>query len=106
GPDPGNRRQLGQPDGRATDPALEPTNQGLDHVPPLCSEPAHLYVCGSPDLPDGVAVVPATAPEEGPERDQDDLFPARRSPPLGLHRHATRPQGPGLAAPVDCRVQG
>ena len=68
--DPGNHRPLGQPDGRRNDPAFEPTDQGLDHVPPLCGEQTHLYVRGSPDLPDGVALVPATAPEEEPEVDQ------------------------------------
>ena len=30
---------------------------------------------GSPDLPDGVAMVPATAPEEEPEMDQEKYFP-------------------------------
>ena len=30
--DPGNHRQLGQPDGRRNDPAFESANQGLDHV--------------------------------------------------------------------------
>ena len=104
--DPGDDRRLGQPDGRRTDPALEPTDQGLDHVSPLCGEQAHLYVRGSPDLPDGVAMVPATAPEEGPEMDQDDLLPARRSSPLGLHRHAAGPERPGPADPVDGRGQG
>ena len=62
--DPGNHRQLGQPDGRRNDPAFESTNQRLDHVSPLCGEQTHLYARGSPDLPDGVAVVPATAPEQ------------------------------------------
>src|SRR5271157_5266756 len=40
--DPGNHRQLGQPDGRSNDPAFEPANQGLDHVSPLCGEQTHL----------------------------------------------------------------
>ena len=106
GQDPGDDRRLGQPDGRRNDPALESTDQGLDHVSPLCGEQAHLYVRGSPDLPDGVALVPATAPEEGPEVDQDDLLPARRSSPLGLHRHAAGPERPGPADPVDGRSQG
>ena len=104
--DPGNDRQLGQPDGRRNDPAFESTNQGLDHVPPLCGEQTHLYVRGSPDLPDGVALVPATAPEEEPEVDQEEILPARRSPPLGLHRYAAGPERPRLADPVDGRSQG
>ena len=99
--DSGDHRPLGQPDGRRNDPALESANQGLDHVSPLCGEQTHLYVCGSPDLPDGVAMVPATAPEEEPEMDQDELFPARRSSPLGLHRDAARPERPRPADPVD-----
>ena len=40
----------------------------------------------------GVALVPATASEEEPEVDQDDILPARRSSPLGLHRYAARPR--------------
>src|SRR5258707_554829 len=42
GQDPRNDRRLGQPDGRGNDPALEPANQGLDHVPPLRGEQTHL----------------------------------------------------------------
>src|SRR5262249_5040161 len=72
-----NHRQLGQPDGRRIDPAFEPTNQGLDHVSPLCGEQTHLYVRGLPDLPNGVAVVPATASAEEPEVDQGEILPAR-----------------------------
>src|SRR4051812_50145361 len=33
--------------------------------------------------------------------DQDDLFPAGRSSPLGLHRYAVLPERPGRADPVD-----
>src|SRR5207302_10219732 len=79
GQDPGNDRPLGQPDGRGNDPALEPANQGLDHVPPLRGEQTHLQLRRSPDLPNGVALVPATAPEERLEMDQDEILPARRS---------------------------
>src|SRR5262249_29309846 len=99
-------RQLRQPDVRRTDPAFEPANQGLDHVSPLCGEQTHLYVRGLPDLPNGVALVPATAPAEGPEMDQDDLFPGRRSSPLGLHRDAAEPERPRPADPVDVSGQG
>ena len=74
--DQGNHRQLGQHDGWNTDSALEPANQRLDHVPPLCGEQTHLYVRRSPDLPNGVALVPATAPEEEPGMAQEELFPA------------------------------
>ena len=64
------------------------------------------HVRGSPDLPNGVALVPATAPEEEPEMDQDELFPARRSSPLGLHRYAVEPERPRPADPVDGSSQG
>src|SRR5262245_63946747 len=50
-----------------------------------------------------MALVPATASEEGPEVDQEEILPARRTPPLGLHRHALRPERPRLADPVDGR---
>src|SRR6266540_7074888 len=69
GQDPRDDRPLGQPDGRRNDPAIESANQGLDHVPPLRGEQAHLQVRRSPDLPNGVALVPATAPEERLEVD-------------------------------------
>ena len=75
--DPGDDRPLGQPNGRRNDPAFESANQGLDHVSPLCVEQTHRCVRGSSDLPNGMALVPATAPEEEREMDQDDLFPAR-----------------------------
>ena len=104
--DPGNDRRLGQPDGRRNDPAFESADQGLDHVSPLCGEQTHLYVRGSSDLPDGVALVPATAPKQEREVDQDELLPARRSSPLGLHRHAVRPERPRPADPVDGSSQG
>ena len=51
-------------------------------------------------------MVPATAPEQGPGMDQDDLLPAGWSSPLGLHRHAAGPERPGLADPVDGRGEG
>src|SRR5580693_10772512 len=86
--DSGNDRRLGQPDGRRNDPAFESADQRLDHVSPLCVEQTHLYVRGSSDLPNAVALVPATAPEQGPEVDQGEILPARRTPPLGLHRYA------------------
>ena len=60
---------------------------------------------GSSDLPDGVAVVPATAPEQESEVDQEEILPARRSPPLGLHGTAAGPERPGLADPVDGRSE-
>ena len=44
--------------------------------------------------------VPATASEAGPEMDQDDRFPARRSSPPGLHRHAAEPERPRPADPA------
>ena len=50
---------------------------------------------GSPDLPDAVAVVSATAPEQEPEVDQEEILPARRTSPLGLHRRAARQKGQG-----------
>ena len=44
----------------------------------------------------GVAVVPATAPEQEPEVDQGEILPARRSSPLGLHRsRCANPKGQG-----------
>src|SRR5262249_6951738 len=104
--DPGDHRQLGQPDGWGTGPAPEPTDQGLDHVPPLCGEQAHLYVRRSPDLPNAVAMVPATAPEQEPEMDQDALFPARRTSPLGLHRPDGGPEGPAPGDQTDGRGSG
>ena len=71
-----------------------------------CGSQRTSYVCGSSDLPNGVALVPATAPEKEPEMDQGEILPTRRSPPLGLHRHTARPEGPGLADPVDGRGAG
>src|SRR5437667_238773 len=81
----------------------EPANQGLDHASPLCGEQAHLFVRGSPDLPNGVALVPATASDQEPEMDQDEIFPTRRSSPLGLHRRPDGSERPRLADPVDDR---
>src|SRR5208337_874288 len=55
---------------------------------------------------DAVALVPATAPEEEPEMAQEELFPGRRSSPLGLHQYAVEPERPGSADPVDGSSQG
>ena len=52
------------------------------------------------------ALVPASAPEEEPEMAQEELFPARRSAPLGLHRYAVEPERPRPADPVDGSSQG
>ena len=65
--------------------------------------PLRMWIIG---LLDGVAVVLVTASEEGPELDQGEILPARRSPPLGLHRHAARPERPGLADSVDGSGEG
>jgi hypothetical protein len=73
---------------------------------PDLGEQTHLYVRRSPDLPNGVALVPATAPEEESEMAQDDLFPARRPSPMGLHRHAPEAEGAKLPHPVDASRRG
>ena len=96
----------GSHDGRRNDPAFEPTNQGLDHVPPLRGEQTHLYVRGSSDLSDVVAVVPTPAPEQESKVDQEEILSTRRSPPLGLHWSTARPQRQGVADSVDGRDIG
>src|SRR4029077_12179275 len=58
------------------------------------------------DLPNGVALVPATAPEEEWEVDQDEILPAGWSSPLGLHRYAVEPERPRSADPVDVSSYG
>jgi len=72
--------------------ARAPAEEDEDEVPPEPPVVAATGADGTCDLNDSratrPAMVPATAPEEELEMDQDDLFPARRSSPLGLHRQA------------------
>ena len=99
--DPGNDRWLGQPDGRRTDPALEPTDQGLDHVSPLCGEqytPLSTRITGSSGWC-GAGAGDGTRRRAGGGSGRP--ISARRSSPLGLHRHAAEPERPGPADPVD-----
>src|SRR5258707_5211962 len=66
----------------------------------------HVEGRGLADLTNGVALVPATASEEEPGMDQDDVFPARWPSPLDLHRYAVEPERPRPADPVDGSSQG